>query len=150
MIALMARKSNPRHGWQRNMFLLSPGWLAFGMLFISVVVVLSAISKRGYVATSKTTVGAKQGSSLSGNDIKLEEYTDWAILDLSGKLSVDGSKIAVRSKEAKQWTSSALGCPQRGMMYAQVMVPGYLIVLSYRGRDYQYHAGSNQVIYCNR
>jgi hypothetical protein len=41
------------------------------------------------------------------------------------------------------WPNSALGCPQSGMMYAEVLTPGYLILLHAEGQDYEYHAGKN-------
>jgi hypothetical protein len=150
MITLMARKSNQRHIRNRLPFLLSPGWLTFGMLFIGIVVMLVAVGKRGYYATSKTNAPPQPDSGNFGSTLTRETYTKWTIADLSDKLKVDATQIAVRSVEEKIWTSSALGCPKRGMMYAQVMTPGYLITLSNQGRDYQYHAGSQSIVYCNR
>lgn len=37
--------------------------------------------------------------------------------------------IEVESVEEREWPSSALGCPRPGMMYAQVIIPGYCIRL---------------------
>jgi hypothetical protein len=41
--------------------------------------------------------------------------------------------------EAKQWRDSSLGCPREGMMYAQVITPGYMIVLQAGDRLYEFH-----------
>ncbi len=39
------------------------------------------------------------------------------------------------------WPSSALGCPGEGMSYADVLTPGYLVILEIDGHSYRYHAG---------
>jgi len=48
------------------------------------------------------------------------------------------------------WPDSSLGCPQEGMMYAQVLTPGYLILLEHGSIQYEYHSGKNmqQVVTC--
>ncbi|MDX1408310.1 MAG: hypothetical protein R3330_09255, partial [Saprospiraceae bacterium] len=47
------------------------------------------------------------------------------------------------------WPDSSLGCPQKGMVYADVLTPGYLIVLSADGREYEYHTSKGtEVVYC--
>lgn len=71
--------------------------------------------------------------------------------DLAGRLGVSPDEIEVVSVEAVEWGDSSLGCPQEGMMYAQVITPGYRIVLSYEGETYAYHTGAqadSAVIYC--
>jgi hypothetical protein len=59
--------------------------------------------------------------------------------DLAARLGVAKSQIVVQSTESVQWSDSSLGCPQPGMMYAQVITPGYRIVLDYGGNQYNYH-----------
>jgi hypothetical protein len=47
------------------------------------------------------------------------------------------------------WPDSSLGCPQDSMVYAQVLTPGYLIVLETGGKVYEYHANRDTyVIFC--
>ena len=38
-----------------------------------------------------------------------------------------------------EWSDASLGRPQPGMMYAQVITPGYLVVLEADGQQYTYH-----------
>jgi hypothetical protein len=47
-----------------------------------------------------------------------------------------------------EWSDASLGCPQEGMMYAQVITPGYLIVLEAQGQTFEYHTdqGTNVVL----
>ncbi|MBI3958511.1 MAG: hypothetical protein HY328_06855 [Chloroflexi bacterium] len=47
--------------------------------------------------------------------------------------------VQVVSVEGVDWSDSSLGCPQAGMMYAQVITPGYKIVLESGGRTYEFH-----------
>lgn len=69
--------------------------------------------------------------------------------DLSSRLSVQESQISVERVEEVDWRDSSLGCPQPGQMYAQVITPGYRIVLRVKDQTYEYHADrGNRVIYC--
>ena len=72
-----------------------------------------------------------------------------AVTDLSQQLSLPEASILVDSVEAVQWPDASLGCPQPGMLYAQVETPGYLIVLAAGDQTYAYHTDRNQhVILC--
>jgi len=58
--------------------------------------------------------------------------------------------IRVVEVQAVDWPDTSLGCPQPGMMYAQVITPGYRIVLSDGTTDYEYHSdASTRVILCS-
>ncbi len=73
-----------------------------------------------------------------------------AVADLAGRLAIAADAIQVRSVEAVEWPDASLGCPQPGMMYAQVITPGYRIVLEAAGRAYEYHSSYAHVVYCGR
>jgi len=69
--------------------------------------------------------------------------------DLARRLEISVSEILVISVEAVDWPDTSLGCPEPGMMYAQVITPGYLIVLEAAGQTYEYHTDrSDQVVLC--
>jgi hypothetical protein len=74
----------------------------------------------------------------------------WAQADLAQRLGIATGQIAVVSVEAVRWRDSSLGCPQPGMMYAQVITPGYRIVLRVGDELYEYHSaeGSDNAVYC--
>jgi hypothetical protein len=60
--------------------------------------------------------------------------------DLQHRLGLaDGSAVVVYSLTLQDWPNSGLGCPAPGMMYAEVITPGYLIVLQAEGKSYEYH-----------
>jgi hypothetical protein len=41
------------------------------------------------------------------------------------------------------WPDGGLGCPTPGMVYTQVMVEGYRILLQHQGQVYAYHGGGS-------
>ena len=69
--------------------------------------------------------------------------------DLAKRLSVSTVEIDVIEAGPVTWPNSSLGCPQEGMAYAEVLTPGYRIVLEVTGRQYEYHAGRGmETFYC--
>jgi hypothetical protein len=63
-----------------------------------------------------------------------------AVADLAGRLGIGLGSIEVRGFEAVTWPDGSLGCPQEGMMYAQVLTEGSRIDLAVGDRVYAYHA----------
>lgn len=70
--------------------------------------------------------------------------------DLQTRLGLsDGSAIVVQSVEAVDWPDSSLGCPAPGKMYAQAIKPGFLIILTLDGSEYEYHTNEDtHVVLC--
>ena len=67
-----------------------------------------------------------------------------ALADLAGRVRIAAtSDVTLVSMEATDWSDASLGCPQEGMMYAQVITPGYLMVLEADGQQYTYHTDQN-------
>jgi hypothetical protein len=69
---------------------------------------------------------------------------------LASRLGVDPGTIALVSVEPTDWPDASLGCPAPDTMYAQVVTPGFLVVLDAQGTTYQYHtdATGQQVATC--
>ena len=67
--------------------------------------------------------------------------------DLAQRLSISVDQINGIDAKAVIWSNSSLGCPQSGMVYADVLTPGYLILLNANGQDYEYHAGKGSTIF---
>ena len=64
--------------------------------------------------------------------------------DLAKRLNLPEANIEVVEAKTIVWPDSSLGCPQPGMMYAQVLQDGLLIVLRANQKLYEYHSGGNQ------
>ncbi len=65
-----------------------------------------------------------------------------AVHDLADHLGVATDAVTVTSAEAVVWGDGSYGCPRPGMVYAQVLTDGVLIVLEADGTSYRYHGGS--------
>lgn len=78
-----------------------------------------------------------------------EEPLAAAVADLAANLEIDPTDISLVSMEAQEWRDASLGCPQEGMMYAQVITPGYLIILAAADQQYEYHTDlTTNVVLC--
>lgn len=76
-------------------------------------------------------------------------YVAAARTGLATKFNVPRSDIDVVSISAKDWPDSSLGCPEEGKVYAQVITPGYLVVLEHNGQWYTYHTDQmNAAVTC--
>ncbi len=84
------------------------------------------------------------------SDPTLEKLIADAKQDLMTRANVTADAITVASAQAVEWRDASLGCPIEGMMYAQVITPGYLIVLKANGQEYEYHASATRVTYCEK
>jgi len=79
----------------------------------------------------------------------LQNLIEKAIADLAQRFSVPADQIKLVEATPLVWPDSSLGCPQKGIVYAQVLTPGYLIRLNANNTEYEYHASrGTEVIYC--
>jgi hypothetical protein len=68
--------------------------------------------------------------------------------DLSSRLQIEAGRINLESVEAVQWRDSSLGCPQKGRNYLTVITPGFQIILSAEGKEYDYRTDLQRVLLC--
>jgi hypothetical protein len=70
--------------------------------------------------------------------------------DLQRRLGLAGvADLVVRSVKAMDWPDTSLGCPDPERMYAQVITPGYLVVLGHAAKSYEYHTDAGErVVLC--
>src|SRR5947199_8158752 len=60
--------------------------------------------------------------------------------DLAERLKVGDDAIETSFLRPATWRDGSLGCPQPGMMYPQMVTPGFVIELTSKGKAYTYHA----------
>lgn len=71
------------------------------------------------------------------------------LLAASSEIQATVDQIALLSIESVDWSDSSLGCPQPGQFYAQMITPGYLLVLGAAGQEFEFHTDrANRVILC--
>lgn len=85
-----------------------------------------------------------KGTDSSGSDAVVAA----AVADAAARSGVPVEAVRVVRVESRDWPDSSLGCPRPGMGYAQVITPGYLIVLEEGGRPLEYHADRNRAELC--
>ena len=80
----------------------------------------------------------------------LQNLIDKAKEHLADRMSIAIDQVNFIGAYNVTWPDTSLGCPQDGMMYAQVLTPGYLIQLEHNNIQYEYHSGKSmqQVVYC--
>ena len=75
---------------------------------------------------------------------------DAIIADLAKRLEISINEISVVQARAVEWNDGSLGCPQPGMMYIQVITPGFRVVLLAEDQIFDYHTDTKaQFILCN-
>ncbi len=81
----------------------------------------------------------------------LERAVANAQADLARRLGVAPASASVVQSESVTWPDGSLGCPQPGVMYTQIVTPGYHVVLSAGGQEYDYRGTQNaQMRLCER
>lgn len=87
-------------------------------------------------------------ASCVAQDEEVPAVVKVAIADLAGRLRVSADEIKVVKVEEVTWPDASLGNPQPGMVYAQVLVPGYKVILEARGTQHEYHTDrTNRAVY---
>ena len=76
------------------------------------------------------------------DDPAVAQVAEQAKSQLADRLRVEPSAVEVLHAERVTWPDTALGCPEPGQFYAQVLVEGFRVVLSADSRVWLYHAGS--------
>ena len=82
------------------------------------------------------------------NDSVVPEYSpvvDLAKKDLSERLNISIGDIKLVKEEAVDWPDTSLGYPEEGMMYAQVITPGFRIILKSQDKLYEYHSDYKRI-----
>jgi hypothetical protein len=94
-------------------------------------------------------------AGMNASGAQLEQGTGQVVQaakkDLAGRLNVRQESIELAgSIEEVTWPDSSLGCPEPGMVYAQVLTPGYRFKLQSGGKLYEYHTGKSVVKLCQQ
>lgn len=82
----------------------------------------------------------------------VDEVVAAAKAHLAQARDVASNDIEVTAVEPVEWSDASLGCPKPGQAYAQVVTPGYRIVLEVDGRAYELHTdrSGRSVVICER
>lgn len=74
-----------------------------------------------------------------------QEVSGRARRDLARRLNVDESEIVEQSADEDEFPDAALGAPTGDEMSAQIITPGWRIVLSANGKTFEYRGTVKQL-----
>jgi len=80
------------------------------------------------------------------SDVPIEEQAREALADWLG---IPTEQIEVVEVEEVEWRDTSLGCPEPGMVYAQVITAGCRATLEAAGKTYEVHTGGQQMVVCD-
>jgi len=69
---------------------------------------------------------------------------------LANRLGISREEIEVIKVEEVEWPDTSLGCPEPGMVYTQVIVPGWRVVMRVNNAVYEYHSGGLHGVLCDQ
>lgn len=86
------------------------------------------------------------GSTSQGSDVAVAQ----ARHQLARHLGIGEDKLSLQSANAQQWPNGALGCPEAGVAYNEMVIPGFLLKFSGAGQSYEVHTDSQgtQLVLC--
>jgi len=67
---------------------------------------------------------------------------------LRQSLTVNGDEISVLTVNSVTWPDGSLGCPQKGMMYPQMLMSGFKVILEFKNKQYAVHIGASRAVLC--
>lgn len=67
---------------------------------------------------------------------------------LAEQLAITADRIEVTSAEQMTWSDASLGCPEQGIVYAQVIVSGYRVALKVDEQTFDVHTGNGNAVVC--
>jgi hypothetical protein len=85
---------------------------------------------------------------LGGAQGTREQAIDVARTELARALGVDPASLALVDAREREWRDASLGCPQRGVVYAQVVTPGYAMTFRSGTARYSMHVGGGRAVRC--
>lgn len=103
-------------------------------------------SPSGSTSTTDATASTTITEPTTTSEAEMPDTTsvaEKAISELATRLRTSADEIEVVRSEEVQWPDASLGCPEDGRAYAQVVTPGFQVILQTDGRVYDYHAGSD-------
>jgi hypothetical protein len=79
---------------------------------------------------------------------KVKTATTLARNQLASELQLEVTSIEALSAEQQTWSDSSLGCGKPGTMAAQVITPGYAVILKTPRGNYRVHVAEKYAVIC--
>jgi hypothetical protein len=130
-----------------------------GLILAAILAISAAACSNGGAgatpAATPSPIASSSGAPSSGPDASKElpmppssspatgdgvpqAIIDTAVSDAANRAGVDAGAVTVVTAQAVNWPNGAAGCPKLGMMYTEVITPGYHVVLRAGTTTYDY------------
>ena len=97
----------------------------------------------------QSIASGSNGATPEGDIGQYPEPVQLALDAAADRLGVDVDELTIEMVEPMDWPDTSLGCPKEGQFYAQVITPGYLVLVSANGTMVEYHTNeSDHVVFC--
>ena len=77
-----------------------------------------------------------------------EEAVNTARTELASVVGVAAAEIELNQVNPMVWPNSSLGCPEKGMMYLDVITSGFRVEFDVGSKIYQVHTAERTAIVC--
>lgn len=123
------------------------GWrlAGVGLWAVASVLVQACSADASRTPTPGATIGSRVDSSTprpslgaTGDDAAAAAIAA-ALAAAAAHAQVTRDTLNVSRVEPREWSDAGLGCGQPGQMYAQVVTPGYLVVVVTGQHELEYH-----------
>jgi hypothetical protein len=97
----------------------------------------------------QTIASGSNGATPEGEAGNYPEPVQLALETAADRLGVSVDELTIETVEPMDWPDTSLGCPKEGQFYAQVITPGYLVLVSAGDTKVEYHTNeSDHVVFC--
>jgi len=90
-------------------------------------------------ATPPSNQSAQEGSPVATPSEATAQVVAAAKERLARELDISTEAVQIIAVEPVEWSDASLGCPEPGKMYAQVITPGYRVLLQVEGERFEVH-----------
>lgn len=103
------------------------------------------------VPAQVSPVASPEAAPVNGIPAAARSLATEALRQAAERQGVDSSQVSIARSEERQWPDASLGCPQPGTLYAQVVTPGYLLVVATPSGQLEYHTDTRgKVVFCRQ
>ena len=98
------------------------------------------------------TMPAAETVDPAGQTVLADSPEAKALGALTSSLGDGTAPLQFMGSEPQEWSDGSLGCPQDGMMYAQVITPGFKMTFSDGTKTYTVHTNEtgDQIVICDK
>jgi hypothetical protein len=110
---------------------------------------VQAMSTQVAAAAATQASGAPPPAVKGASGLMPDQVGRAARDEVARALGLPSEQVSLEKVEAVQWTDASLGCAEAGKTYAQVVSPGFRVLLTAAGHPRQVHAdAAGRMVVC--